>query len=307
VFENLDKSRKWWGPLVSLRRRLNGAGHWPHMRAPVARAPLRSSATCGRLILAPFFLAVVTQGSSHSAITISHRLPAPLSRRALLPPLCRRAANIVSPQATGQCVTRAPPSSLREAVLKPQLQLSSLRRPPQSKPKPPAFFRSGRIDVDHTSSATPDPVATPLSSARVPYSSTSHQSVPTTIGSSPSSFFPIAGPRRCGQSIPVRLRPPTASNQKPLCLGLVLDPFPTDRRPPAGRILPGTAGAEEGEKSPVLGCRGPKGLMGLTAPVDEAQWHSVIYSFPFGLFISIFKLGFKLLKFIGNWINSIKF
>jgi hypothetical protein len=47
--------------------------------------------------------------------------------------------------------------------------------------------------------------------------------------------------------------------------------------------------------------------MGLTALVDEAQWHSVIYSFPFSLFISIFKLGFKLLKFIGNLINSIKF
>jgi hypothetical protein len=71
--------------------------------------------------------------------------------------------------------------------------------------------------------------------------------------------------------------------------------------------LPGITGAEEGEKSPVLGCHGPKGLMGLMAPIDEAQWHSVIYSFPFGLFILIFKLGFKLLKFIGNWINSIKF
>jgi hypothetical protein len=81
---------------------------------------------------------------------------------------------------------------------------------------------------------------------------------------------------------------------------LVPDPFPISHRPPVGRILPGIAGAEEGEKSPLLGYRGPKDLMGLTAPVDEAQWHSVIYSFPFGLFISIFKLGFKLLKFIGN-------
>jgi hypothetical protein len=105
----------------------------------------------------------------------------------------------------------------------------------------------------------------------------------------------------------VRLRPPAAPNRKPLGLGFVPDPFPTGRRPPAGWILPGIASAEEGEKSPILGCRGPKGLMGLTAPIDEAQWHSVIYSFPLGLFISIFKLGFKLMKFIGNWINLIKF
>jgi hypothetical protein len=101
----------------------------------------------------------------------------------------------------------------------------------------------------------------------------------------------------------VRLRPPAAPNQNPLCPGLVPDPFPTDRRPPADQILLGITGAEEGGKSPILGCRGLKGLMGLTAPVDEAQRHSAIYSFPFGLVISIFKLGFKLLKFIGNWIK----
>jgi hypothetical protein len=60
-----------------------------------------------------------------------------------------------------------------------------------------------------------------------------------------------------------------------------------------------------GERSPVLRCRGPKGLVGLMAHVDKAQWHTTIFSFPFGLFISTFKLGFKLLKFIGNWINLI--
>jgi hypothetical protein len=145
------------------------------------------------------------------------------------------------------------------------------------------------------------------SSVRVPHSSTSHQLAPSTTGSSPSSSFPITDPCHRGQSVPVRHRPPAAPNRKPLGLGLVPDPFPTSRRPPASRILSGPASAKEGEKSHVLGCCGPKGLMGLTALVDEAQWHSVIYSFPFGLFISIFKLRFKLLKFIGNWINLIKF
>jgi hypothetical protein len=310
VFENLDKSKKCRDPLVSLRRRLNDARslashthdscsathRWPehrHGHRPRAVA----------LILAPFFLATMTQGRNHSAIAISHCLPAALSRRALLSPLHRLAANVVPPsppQAVGHCVTLAPPSSLSEVILKPQLQLSPLRRPPQRKLKLPAFFHHERLDMDRTSSATTDPATTPPSSARVPQSSTSHQSAPSTTGSSPSSSFPIADPRHREQSVLVRLCPPATPNRKPLGLGLVPDPFPIDRRPPAGRILSGIVGVEEGEKSPLLGCRGPKDLMVLTAPVDEAQWHSVIYSFPFGLFISIFKLGFKLLKFIGN-------
>jgi hypothetical protein len=78
---------------------------------------------------------------------------------------CQRCSPPPPPQAAGHCVTRTPPPSLSEAILKPQLQLSSLRRPPQSKPKPPAFFHHGSLDVDCTSSTTPDPAATPLSSA----------------------------------------------------------------------------------------------------------------------------------------------
>jgi hypothetical protein len=97
-------------PLVSLRHRLNGARslashardscsathRWPehrHGRRPRAVA----------LILAPFFLATMTQGRSHSAIAISHCLPAPLSRRALLSPLRRLAANVVPPPTTPSC------------------------------------------------------------------------------------------------------------------------------------------------------------------------------------------------------------
>jgi hypothetical protein len=110
-----------------------------------------------------------------------------------------------------------------------------------------AFFRRGRLNIDRTSLATPDPPATPLSSARVPHSSTSHQPAPLTTGSSPSLSFPIVDPHCHGQSVPVRLRPPVALNRKPVGLGLVPDPFPTGRRPSAGRILPGITGAKEGE------------------------------------------------------------
>jgi hypothetical protein len=177
---------------------------------------------------------------------------------------CRRCADelptLCPPQATGHRVTRAPPSSLSEAVLKPHLQLSPLRRPPQSKPKMSTFFRRGRLNIDRTSLATPDPPATPLSSARVPHSSTSHQPVPLTTGSSPSLLFPIVDPHCHGQSVPMRLRPPAALNRKPVGLGLVPDPFPTGRRPSAGRILPGITGAKEGENPLFLVAVGRRAL-----------------------------------------------
>jgi hypothetical protein len=103
---------------------------------------------------------------------------------------------------------------------------SLLRGSTQSKPKPPAFFCHGRLNIDRTSSATPDPAATPLSSAHVPHSSTSHQPAHSTSDSSPSSSFPITDPRRRGQSVLVRLHPSTAPNRKPHWPGLGPRPIP---------------------------------------------------------------------------------
>jgi hypothetical protein len=43
---------------------------------------------------------------------------------------------------------------------------------------------------------------------------------------------------------------------------------------------------------------GPLARLGLTAFVDEAQWHSAILGFPFRLIQFNFQIEFKLLKFI---------
>jgi hypothetical protein len=102
-----------------------------------------------------------------------------------------------------------------------------------------------------------------------------------TTGRSPSVPFPSSRPHTTMEgTVLVRFCPPAAPNWNTLGLGSIPDPFPTGRRPPVGQILSGIAGAEEGEKrSPVLRCRGPKGLMGLTAPVDGTQWQSKIFLF----------------------------
>jgi hypothetical protein len=65
--------------------------------------------------------------------------------------------------------------------------------------------------------------------------------------------FPSGQPHTIVDStVPVRFRPPATPNWNPLGLGSIPDPFPTGRRPPAGRILPGIAATGEGENDPLF-------------------------------------------------------
>jgi hypothetical protein len=92
----------------------------------------------------------------------------------------------------------------------------------------------------------------------------------------------------------------------PLSYGLAPQPLPY--RPSAVGRPESTSEppVEEGEKAPlfplIMGQKamgaGPLARLGLTAFVDEAQWHSAILGFPFRLIQFNFQIEFKLLKFI---------
>jgi hypothetical protein len=237
----------------------------------VARAPSWSSATCGR----PYPCTLFPRCHDPRDKPFCHRYLTSSPCSSLLP-CAFAAATLMSfqhcaPQATGHLVTRAPPSSLSEVVLKPHLQLSPLRRPPQSKPKMSTFFRRGRLNIDRTSLATPDP---PCYAAELRACATLLH-VPS-AGAFDHPFIPlVVVPHRrptlpwavCSSETPSSRRPKSETRWP----GLGPRPIPHRSSAVSWSYFVGDHRRQGGGKSPVLGCRGPKGLMDLTAPVDEAQ------------------------------------